>query len=115
MSWQIAGSGGIEDPADRFRVDLVAAGQRLDSGSFAERLDHLRRLVRVERGGAAECLACGFGGGDAFAGVLADHVALELQHGGEDGDHHLGAGGRRRRGRCRTTARSRLAGAGRGG
>ncbi|MFB7672330.1 hypothetical protein ACFC26_13030 [Kitasatospora purpeofusca] len=67
-------------------------GEGLDGGAFAERLDHLRRLVRVERGGAAEGLAGGFRGGDAFAGVLRDHVALELQHGGEHVHHHLGAG-----------------------
>lgn len=47
-------------------------------------LDDGGGLVRVDGGGAAG----GLGGGDAFAGVLADHVALELQ----DGDHHFGAG-----------------------
>jgi hypothetical protein len=33
---------------------------------------------------AAGHLPGGSGGGDAFAGVLRDHVVLELQHGGED-------------------------------
>lgn len=88
---EFASSGGVQDTADRLRVDLVLPSEGLDGGAFAERLDHLRCLVLVERGGAAERLAGGFGGGNAFAGVLREHVALELQHGGEHVHHHLGA------------------------
>ncbi|MFC3236894.1 hypothetical protein [Streptomyces nitrosporeus] len=53
---QFAGSGGVQDAADRLRVDLVLPGEGLDGGAVAERLYHLLRLVRVERGGAAELL-----------------------------------------------------------
>nr|WP_318271999.1 hypothetical protein [Microbispora triticiradicis] len=63
----------------------------MNGGTLAVLLDDGGRLVLVEGGGAAEGLAGGLGGGDALAGVLADHVALELQHGLQDRDHHFRA------------------------
>jgi hypothetical protein len=89
---QVAGAGGVENAADGLGGDAVLPGQGLDGGALAVGCRDGGRRARVEGGGAAQGLAGCFGGSDTLAGVLADHVALELQHGGEDGDHHLGSG-----------------------
>ncbi|MDA0641715.1 hypothetical protein OUY24_13895 [Nonomuraea ferruginea] len=83
---------GVQAAADGLGRDVMLAGQGLDGGALRVGGDDFGGLVRRERGRAAESLAGGLGGGDALAGVLADHVPLELQHRGQHVDHHLGAG-----------------------
>lgn len=85
----VTGAGCVEDRADGPGRDVVLPGGRLHRDVLRVRVDDVGCLDLVERGRAPQRPARRLDG-DAFPGVLCDHVALDFKDPGEHGDEQLG-------------------------